>query len=83
MGSGAASHNWRFFLGSLLLVSVLTPPQAGAKALYDAGSTKFVGLHYWFEDSRGQKFVDPSAAGVGRRWPYKCEAISLPYSLCG
>jgi hypothetical protein len=64
MGSGTAGHNYQFFLASLLFVSVLTTPQAGAKALYNAGSTRFVGVHYWFEDSRGQKFADPVAAGI-------------------
>src|SRR5687767_6983124 len=67
MGSGAASHNCQFFLGLVLFISVLTTPQAGAKALYDTGSTRFVGVRYWLEDSRGQKFVDPAAAGVGSK----------------
>jgi hypothetical protein len=67
MGSGAASHNCQLVLASLLIVSVLTPPQDGARALFDAGSTRFIGVHYWFEDSRGQKFVEPTAAGVGSK----------------
>jgi hypothetical protein len=28
---------------------------------------RYVGVHYWFEDDRGKKFVNPAAAGVGSR----------------
>jgi hypothetical protein len=28
---------------------------------------QYVGVHYWFEDGRGQRFADPAAAGVGSR----------------
>lgn len=65
MNGGAASYNWQALLPSLLFVGTLTMPQTGAKALFDAGSTNFVGVQYWFEDSRGQRFVDAAAAGVG------------------
>jgi hypothetical protein len=29
--------------------------------------TQFVGVHYWFENERGQKFPAPGAAGLGAR----------------
>jgi hypothetical protein len=29
--------------------------------------TQFVGVHYWFENERGQKFAEPGAAGLGAR----------------
>ena len=29
--------------------------------------TRYVGVHYWFENSRGVRFADPAAAGVGSR----------------
>src|SRR5439155_27289377 len=29
--------------------------------------TRYVGVRYWFEDARGEMFVDPAAAGVGSR----------------
>jgi hypothetical protein len=67
ISSAAASHSCQFFVVSLLFVSVLTPPQGGAKALFDAGSTRSVGVHYWFEDGRGRKLADPSGAGVGSK----------------
>ena len=31
------------------------------------GGTHYVGVHYWFENGRGEKFADPAAAGVGSR----------------
>jgi hypothetical protein len=31
------------------------------------GGTRYVGVHYWFENGRGEKFADPAAAGVGSR----------------
>jgi hypothetical protein len=46
---------------------VLTPTQDGAKALFETGSTRFVGVQYWFEDGVGQKFADPASAGVGAK----------------
>ena len=58
-------QSYQFVVVSLLFVTGLTTPQAGAKSLFEAGSTRFVGVQYWFEDSRGQKFADPDAAGVG------------------
>ena len=61
----AMSHNCHSFLASLLFVIAVTPPQAGAKALFDAGDIRFVGVHYWFEDSRGQKSADPASAPLG------------------
>jgi hypothetical protein len=59
------SQGCQFVVASLLFVSGLTTPQAGAKALFEAGSTRFVGVQHWFEDTRGQKFADPAAVGVG------------------
>jgi hypothetical protein len=31
------------------------------------GGTQYVGVHYWFENGRGEKFADPASAGVGSR----------------
>jgi hypothetical protein len=31
------------------------------------GGTRYVGVHYWFENSGGEKFADPAAAGIGSR----------------
>jgi hypothetical protein len=31
------------------------------------GGTQYVGVHYWFENGRGEKFADPAAAGSGSR----------------
>jgi hypothetical protein len=28
---------------------------------------RFVGVHYWFEDNRGERFAEPGAAGLGAR----------------
>jgi hypothetical protein len=67
MGCRAAEQSTQLFLASLLFVSVLTPPQAGAKALFNIGGTGFVGVHYWFEDGGGQKLADPAGASVGSK----------------
>jgi hypothetical protein len=67
MFAGAVARNFQSVVALLLFVSVLTASQAGAKALFEAGSTSFVGVQYWFEDSRGQKFADPGAAGAGSK----------------
>jgi len=32
-----------------------------------SGGVQHVGVHYWFEDSRGERFADPAAAGAGSR----------------
>jgi hypothetical protein len=29
--------------------------------------TQFVGVHYWFENARGERFAEPGAAGLGAR----------------
>jgi hypothetical protein len=67
MYGGAVARNFQFVVAPLLFVSALTASQAGAKALFEAGSTSFVGVQYWFEDSRGQRFADPGAAGAGSK----------------
>jgi len=67
MGSGAVSYKCHSILASLLFVIAAAPLQTGAKALFNSSSTVNVGVHYWFEDSRGLKFADPAAAGAGSR----------------
>ncbi|MEO7191925.1 MAG: hypothetical protein ABI051_12795 [Vicinamibacterales bacterium] len=67
MTRGALNHGCYFLIASLLSVSLLASTQTGAKALFDVGGVGLVGVHYWFEDSRGEKFADPSSAGVGAK----------------
>lgn len=41
------------------LSSALTP--------VNVGGTQYVGLHYWFENDRGEPLADPASAGAGAR----------------
>ena len=41
-------------------------PATGLTPVGTEGS-RYVGVHYWFENGRGEKFADPAAAGIGSR----------------
>jgi len=67
MGGGAASQYGHSCLAVLLSVIAAASPQVGAKALFNSSSIWNVGVHYWFEDSRGQKYAAPADAAIGSR----------------
>ena len=51
-------------LFAVLTTAVSITQSPGAKAMFhEPQGTRFVGIHYWFENARGEKFAEASAVG--------------------
>jgi hypothetical protein len=66
LSSGAKALFYDPATGQASLLAVSPSPVTGLTPVQTRG-TRFVGVHYWFENDRGAKFADPASAGLGAK----------------